>query len=41
MQKVKMPGLMAFKEEYAGKSPLKGAKNYWMSAYDYSDSCIN
>ena len=36
-----MPGLMALREEYSGKSPLKGAKNSWMSAHDYSNSCFN
>ena len=36
-----MPGLMALREEYAGKSPLKGAKNYRLFAYDNTNSSIN
>ncbi len=36
-----MPGLMALREEYAGKSPLKGAKNHWMFTYDNSDCSVN
>ena len=32
-----MPGLMALREEYSGKSPLKGA-NYWMFAHDNPNS---
>ena len=36
-----MPGLMALREEYSGKSPLKGAKNYWLFTYDYSNSSFN
>ena len=36
-----MPGLMALREEYSGKAPLKGAKNFRMSSYDNSNSSFN
>ena len=36
-----MPGLMALREEYLGKTPLKGARNIRMSSYDNSNSSFN
>ena len=36
-----MPGLMALREEYSGKSPLKGCKDYWLFTHDNPNSCIN
>jgi S-adenosylhomocysteine hydrolase len=35
-----MPGLMALREEYSGKT-LKRCKNYRLSSYDHSNSSIN
>ena len=36
-----MPGLMALREEYSGKSPLKGARIIGCLTYDHSNSSIN
>ena len=36
-----MPGLMALREEYSKGKTIKRCKNYWMSTYDNSNSCIN
>ncbi len=36
-----MPGLMALREEYGKQKPLKGAKNYRLSAYDNSNCSVN
>ena len=36
-----MPGLMALREEYSGKNPLKRCKNYRLSSYDNSNSSFN
>jgi S-adenosylhomocysteine hydrolase len=36
-----MPGLMALREEYSEKKTFKRSKNYWLFAYDYSNSCVN
>ena len=36
-----MPGLMALREEYKDKFPLKGAKDYWLPSHDYTDCCFD
>ena len=36
-----MPGLMALREEYSGKLPLKGCKNYRLFTYDNPNSSFN
>ena len=36
-----MPGLMAVREEYAGKKPLAGARHRRMSPYDHSDGRVD
>ena len=36
-----MPGLMALREEYSGKITFKRCKNYWLFAYDNSNSSFN
>ena len=36
-----MPGLMALREEYSGKAPLKRSKNFGMSSHDYPNGSFN
>ncbi len=37
LAEAEMPGLMALREEFGAKKPLKGARVARMSSYDYSN----
>ncbi len=36
-----MPGLMALREEYGSKKPIKRCKDCGMFAHDHSNSCVD
>ena len=41
LAETEMPGLMALRKEYKGKTSLKRCENCWLFAYDNSNSSIN
>ena len=41
LAETEMPGLMALRKEYKGKTPSQRCKNFRLSSHDNSDSCFN
>ena len=41
LAETEMPGLMAIRNEYGNKKPLKGSENLRLFTHDYPNSSIN